>query len=761
VLGGTNPALRTLYYRLIRLLSLSIQPLFVFDGPHKPPFKRNKRTGPSVGASITDITTKKLLDLFGFPYHVAPGEAEAECALLQRAGVVDAVLSEDVDTLMFGCGQTLRNWSNEDSSSHAPTHVSLYDSKSTVEGRSGLDREGMILVALMSGGDYITEGIPQCGIKVACEAARAGYGKSLCRIKRQDTAGFKNWRDELAHELRTNESKQFRTKHKALQIPPDFPNVEILGYYTHPVVSADIPRLKERIRWDREVDVTGLRQFVADTFQWTGISGAKKFIRGLAPALLVSRLVAKLRGETNECDDPVQVELHEKKLVKAISARRQHSTTDDIPELRLVFHPAELVGLDLEAETTDDFDIDRDGLAPAMEDGEINSYQSDRDGEETSRQRSGSPQKRPTRLYDPFEPDKVWVAETIAKVGIPLLVQDYEETLRNPMKKARARAAAKGVTKKSGQGRTLDNYFAVTKPSVTAARLSAAAVSSTSLFTKGTNTIAKGSADTRNHNSNTAIYGIESTRSSQASIQSHSHRRESSEPTRKGTGSRSHTDKRVPKGENPWTIALSSSPTSSKTYRPGVHISKPVTRNPQHSHELSSPRQPVKKRPVVKVNDTQLLQSPKPSGTTCSVQRNLASPPSPDPELPPLHVLFPTPTKRPARPPKQEDTREEDIRTQGEVIDLLSSPTVSRAEEEGSLKSRRGAELSSTEGHQTANQGYVGRITRGRKFLMLRESLEGSWKEESEDTAPLPQTRERGRVWRKSAIEILDLTGDG
>lgn len=35
--GGSNPALRTLYYRLLRLLALNIQPLFVFDGPHKPP----------------------------------------------------------------------------------------------------------------------------------------------------------------------------------------------------------------------------------------------------------------------------------------------------------------------------------------------------------------------------------------------------------------------------------------------------------------------------------------------------------------------------------------------------------------------------------------------------------------------------------------------------------------------------------------------------------------------------------------------------
>jgi len=101
--------LRTFYYRLLRLISLAIHPVFVFDGPNKPPFKRNKRTGPNV-ASIPEFLAKQLLKQFGYPIHLAPGEAEAECALLQREGIVDAVLSEDVDTLMFGSGITIRNW---------------------------------------------------------------------------------------------------------------------------------------------------------------------------------------------------------------------------------------------------------------------------------------------------------------------------------------------------------------------------------------------------------------------------------------------------------------------------------------------------------------------------------------------------------------------------------------------------------------------------------------------------------------------------
>jgi holliday junction resolvase YEN1 len=226
---------------------------------------------------------KQLLKLFGFPFIVARGEAEAEAALLQREGIVDAVFSEDVDTLMFGCGLTMRNWSSEGSRGNkTPTHVTIYDASKIAAGPSGLDREGMVLVALMSGGDYIPEGVPGCGIKVACEAARAGFGKSLLSIPKTDTVGFRTWRDSLAHELRTNASKFFRVKHNALQLPEAFPNQEVLGYYAQPMVSSAerIQKLRNEIQWDGLIDIAGLRAFVADAFEWRYRPGAVKFIKG-------------------------------------------------------------------------------------------------------------------------------------------------------------------------------------------------------------------------------------------------------------------------------------------------------------------------------------------------------------------------------------------------------------------------------------------------------------------------------------------------
>jgi Holliday junction resolvase YEN1 len=470
--GGTNPALRTFYYRLLRLIALSIHPVFVFDGPNKPPFKRNKRTGPNV-ASIPEFLAKQLLKQFGYPIHLAPGEAEAECALLQREGIVDAVLSEDVDTLMFGSGITIRNWSPE-KSGKTPTHVNVYDAVETKNGPSGLDREGMILVALMSGGDYVPEGIPGCGPKTACEAAKAGFGSELCKIPRNDVRAMAEWRERLQHELKTNESKLFKRKHGALKIPDDFPRLDILGYYTHPAISNQngLDKLRRSIKWDQDLDFPGLRAFTHDAFDWAKLEGAKHFIRSLAPCLLVRQL--RVRAEQQEGLPPSDIQAiqeDEALLVKGIHGKRQHPVTDNSTELRVSFTPIELVKIDLtQEEPDDDFDA-----PPGSQFGEL-----DLDEELPLDIDDEGPKKRGPTKFDPEKPARIWVMESFVKVGVPLKVQDWEAERQTKLKPRRAATAQESSSTaqkpKAGAKRTktvrdmpqapIERFAKVTKPGI-------------------------------------------------------------------------------------------------------------------------------------------------------------------------------------------------------------------------------------------------------------------------------------------------------
>ena len=250
----------------MRLLALPIHPLFVYDGKRKPLVKRGKSIS-QYGTSIANEASKKLLQLFGFPHHTAPGEAEAECALLQKNGFVDAVMSEDVDTIMFGSSITLRSWSQEgqrgpQSLSHVAVHK-LQD----IKAKTGLDPDGMILVALLSGGDYDGQGVQGCGPALSCEVARAGFGADLLEIiEKDDLRSLGEWRNRLQYELTTNESGYFRTKHKSVAIPQSFPDRTILGHYAHPVVSSEGKVVKlenEWIKiWETGVDIAELRRYV-------------------------------------------------------------------------------------------------------------------------------------------------------------------------------------------------------------------------------------------------------------------------------------------------------------------------------------------------------------------------------------------------------------------------------------------------------------------------------------------------------------------
>ncbi|KAL7934485.1 hypothetical protein V8C35DRAFT_301044 [Trichoderma chlorosporum] len=438
--GGTNPAIRTLFYRLVRLLGTPIQPIFVFDGPNKPKFKRNRRSGRGDGFAAAHA--KRLIRLFGFIVHDAPGEAEAECAFLQKNGVVDAVLSEDVDTIMFGCTRTLRNWSAE-SKSGKPTHVSMYDVRDLNMANLGLDREGMVLVALMSGGDYIPEGVPGCGPKVACEAAKAGFGTSLCRLRASDTDGLRQWKESLRHELQTNESKFFRTRHKALAIPEDFPSIEVLRYYTHPVVSPEstLDVVRQRLNETREIQLDGLREFTRETFNWDFRIGAIKFIRVLSEGLFVNRIYQDgVNGDS---------------FVKKISSRRSHFSTDGTPELRLAYIPEEIVPIDISNEVEEEITYARSGLALNSDD----EFATAPDSVEDTQSGGG-------KTFDIAKPELTWVLEEVARRFAPRAVQAWEE---GSMTKNKGKSAKKKTTtsKTKNAGAmphgALDSFVRVTK----------------------------------------------------------------------------------------------------------------------------------------------------------------------------------------------------------------------------------------------------------------------------------------------------------
>jgi hypothetical protein len=327
--------------------------------------------------------------------------------MLQQNGIVDAVMTQDVDAIIFGAGLTLRDWSKEGKakSNSSPTHVSVFDLERLKEISGGLDPEGMILVALLSGGDYDQDGVAGIGISLACEIARAGFGSDLIElVKAGDEQGISEWRERLQYELESNESGYFKTKRKSIKIPESFPNRQILEYYISPAVTeqSELKKLEEKwlATWKEEINLAVLRTYVAEMFDWKHKPGAWHFVRNMAPCLLANRL---LNGAATSLI----------KSERQILERGWHLDNDGIPELRLVVVPAEVVGLNLDAEEDSPEYLEK--LASAVDINNDNVQQED--GDENEAVPASPTKKRKTPPWSPWNPQKMWIAEALVEIG--------------------------------------------------------------------------------------------------------------------------------------------------------------------------------------------------------------------------------------------------------------------------------------------------------------------------------------------------------
>ncbi|RAO64865.1 uncharacterized protein BHQ10_000877 [Talaromyces amestolkiae] len=474
--GGQNPELRTLFFRLIRLLALPIHPLFVYDGKQKPPFKRGKATtARSYGSAPIINLSKILIDLFKFPRHDAPGEAEAECARLQQAGVVDAVMSNDIDTLMFGSGLTVMNFSKEGSTgTSAATHIDCYTTESQldVEANVKLSRAGMVLFAMLSGGDYLPSGVTKCGPGLAGEIAKAGFGEDLFDIiyssEDEVEAKLAEWRERLQYELDENESGYFQSKHKAVRIPDTFPDRQILSFYARPIVSEnrDIELLRQRLvgAWDHEINALELRHFVANYFDWKYRSGARKLVRNLAEPLILTRL-RLARSPIAPFGYGSYVPNPDLPVLQRIYRSRMHFSTGCISQVQVEMIPADVVGLDLEAEEPNPPPEWSQLTEPSTQPVED---EDDAGGEAAPVEDQAPKFHAPKNPYNPFEPEKIWVFETVAKMGIPDVVERWQK--QEAEKKAPKKPAPKKMTTRkkvidpSMKPGGILRYTTVTKP---------------------------------------------------------------------------------------------------------------------------------------------------------------------------------------------------------------------------------------------------------------------------------------------------------
>ncbi|KAF7886206.1 hypothetical protein EAF00_010309 [Botryotinia globosa] len=306
-----NPNEKNIFYKILKLLKLNIQLIFVADGSNRPKEKYGGQSPWYKYLSQNDTLLKKTVTSLGVIWHEAPGEAEAECAALQSRGVVDVVWTEDSDAFMFGCTSLIRfchvkkpkvkrpgnnqNWVNESDETRREVdldNIIIYRADKIQKQFPGLTRDGLVLFAVLKGGDYNKDGksLTNCGAALALQMATAkeGFGEDLCNASH---AQFPTWRKRL---------REYLTRiNKRIDVPDNFPDTRIVELYNKPLVSPE--RITSDIGkfWNPSFDEMELQRFIAPIFNfWVA-----EYIKYIIPILLVRSLASTQPGQeaSNNC----------------------------------------------------------------------------------------------------------------------------------------------------------------------------------------------------------------------------------------------------------------------------------------------------------------------------------------------------------------------------------------------------------------------------------------------------------------------------
>lgn len=202
--GGYINHLQGLLFKISELVSHNITPICVFDG--KPPvIKGNTIKARKEKNSISTYNifneSRELLLHMGIQYIDAPSEAEAQCAAMNTNNLVDYVVTDDLDALVFGANKVIKGFGKK-------SETVCIDRAKILEALQ-LTQYEFINLCILLGSDY------------TCSIPQVGPIKANKLIQQ-----YRNINSILAGE--------------SLTVPPNFKYIEAIDEFTKPIVNTNI-----------------------------------------------------------------------------------------------------------------------------------------------------------------------------------------------------------------------------------------------------------------------------------------------------------------------------------------------------------------------------------------------------------------------------------------------------------------------------------------------------------------------------------------
>ncbi len=242
--GRITSHLSGLLYRTANLVEKDIKPIYVFDGkPHpfkmktleerkaireeameewiialemgdiEEAMKKAKRTSSITKERVEEA--KKLLNALGIPYVDAKSEGEAQAAYMNIRGDVDAVASQDFDSLLFGSHVLIRNLAvtGKRKLPDKQIYIEVPPEEILLEKllkENNITREQLIDIAILIGTDF-NEGIKGIGPKKALNLIKE-YGSIENLIRKGKIEEIENYEEirEIFLEPEINEEYEIK-----------------------------------------------------------------------------------------------------------------------------------------------------------------------------------------------------------------------------------------------------------------------------------------------------------------------------------------------------------------------------------------------------------------------------------------------------------------------------------------------------------------------------------------------------------------------
>jgi flap endonuclease-1 len=209
VFDGKPPQLK--FGEIERRVALKQEALKKFEAAEKEENLEEMRKYAARTSRLTkDMVeeAKELISALGCPVVQAPSEGEAQAAFMVAKGGAYAVVSEDYDSLLFGCPRVIKNLTitarKKQKSKLAydtikPTMISLQDNLKEL----GISQDQLIVLAILVGTDFNPGGIKGIGQKKALKLVKehgTDFNRLFAGLNKDNELGF-DW-EEVFHVIK-------------------------------------------------------------------------------------------------------------------------------------------------------------------------------------------------------------------------------------------------------------------------------------------------------------------------------------------------------------------------------------------------------------------------------------------------------------------------------------------------------------------------------------------------------------------------------